>query len=103
MTTADELHDGLRHGSDIVRGEVLIRLRAKHPDDHRTVPAIIATLKHDQSQDVRFLAAMQLRHFADERAREALKAAMQSDPAEVVRDEAGWALSFLGASDGDVE
>jgi HEAT repeat protein len=95
MVTADELLDGLRHGSEIVRGEAAIRLRARHADNRQTIPALIALLSHDPSGDVRFLATMQLGHFgADPRVRTALEAARQSDTDGTVREEAEWALNL---------
>lgn len=103
MVTAEELHAGLRHGSETVRGEAVIRLRARHPEDRRTIPALIEMLKHDPSSDVRFLTAMQLGHFADDqRVQNALAAASKSDPAADVRDEADWVLSQLEHEDGNL-
>lgn len=76
--------------------DILERIARAHDDTH-AFQALIATMRHDASDDIRSDAAFALRHLADPGATSALIAALNDD-SEFVRTGAAWALLPLGVS-----
>jgi HEAT repeat protein len=94
MLVADELLEAIADPDPQIRFRAVERLAARHPDDARTVPALIAALS-DSAWEVRDSAAQALWNLRDPSAREALANALDDSV-----DDVGWtaatALRELG-------